>query len=102
MLIDNFYDWALTLTIPDDSELEIEKVNFDKNPDSTLKKTIVIDIVNDQYIGKSVIWDDNSCFLEILEIDSEKNILHERFDFNNLKELKSKYKKYLIYFGVII
>ena len=96
MLIDNFYDWILTLIISGNCELEIKKVNFEKNIDCSLKKTLIIDITNNQYIGKFIIWDDNSCFLEILEIDSGKNILHERFEFNSLSELKSKYKTYLI------
>ena len=98
MLIDDFRDWLLTLNILDNCELKIKKENFDTNIDSTLKNTIVIDIANSRYIGKFVAWDDNSCFIEILEIASGKSILHERFDFNNLNELKSKCKIFLTYF----
>ncbi|WP_081296630.1 immunity protein TriTu family protein [Gilliamella sp. Choc6-1] len=99
MIIDEFYNWYLTLIPPNNCELEIQKINFGENIlDSILKRTIVIDITNDKYIGKFVVWDDNSCFFEIIEILSEKNVLHQRKDFNNLEELKILYKNIEKYF----
>lgn len=99
MIIDEFYIWFLTLIPPNNCELEKQKINFGENIlDSTLKRTIVIDITNDNYIGKFVVWDDNSCFFELIEILSEKNVLHQRKDFNNLEELKTLYKNIEKYF----
>lgn len=93
MIIDDFYNWILTLEVPIDCDLDIKQINFDGNTiESTLKKTIVIDVTNNKYIGKFVIWDDNSCFSELTEIDTGKDILHERLDFNNINELKLAYK----------
>ena len=100
MIIDEFYNWYLTLISLDNCELEIHKINFSENiVDSILKRTVFIDMTNDKYIGKFVVWDDNSCFFEIIEILSEKNVLHQRRDFNNLEELKTLYKNIEKYFN---
>ena len=100
MIIDEFYNWYSTLISLDNCELEIHKINFSEHiVDSILKRTVVIDMTNDKYIGKFVVWDDNSCFFELIEILSEKNVLHQRKDFNNLEELKTLYKNIEKYFN---
>lgn len=100
MIIDEFYNLYLTLISLDHCELEIHKINFSENiVDSILKRTVVIDMTNDKYIGQFVVWYDNCCFFEKIEILSEKNVLHQRRDFNNLEELKTLYKNIEKYFN---
>ncbi|MGG5508266.1 MULTISPECIES: immunity protein TriTu family protein [unclassified Myroides] len=98
IVLDEFYDWVLSLEVIDRLVIDIKKLNFNEKSNNSMKKTIVLDMENDFYIGKYIIWEDNSCFVELIEVDSENQILHERKDCCNLEELKSQYKKIYFFF----
>lgn len=99
MIIDRFYDWILTLEASTNCNWDVKAINFDNNNivDSTLKKTIVIDTTSNKYIGRFIAWDDNSCSSELIEIDTEKNILFERLDYTSLTELKYQFDTFINY-----
>lgn len=96
-IIEEFYSYLLKLNYYSDIEVEIRKINFDVS-ETHLKKAITIDCVNDKYIGRFTTWDDNSCVAEIIEVESEKDILLKRYDFDTLSQLKFYYQHFLSLF----
>ncbi len=98
MIIHEFYDWLLVQSYSDEIKIDITPLHFNEVMDNEqLKETICIDIENDKYLGKFVIWDDNSCFYELMDIKTTSTILHDRIDFNSLNELKSIYNNFIQY-----
>ena len=101
MIIDDFYRWLLTLEFPAYCRVNIKKVNFENNAldHDGLKRTLVIDFDNDIIIGKFVVWDDNSCFTELIDGHSTESVIHERFDFKTIKELQMSFQSILTIFN---
>lgn len=43
-------------------------------------------------------WEDDSCVTELIEIETESNILFDRFDFIDLEDFKRKYNELMLFF----
>ncbi|MCU5775255.1 hypothetical protein N5923_22900 [Erwiniaceae bacterium BAC15a-03b] len=59
-----------------------------------LSDSLVIDIDDDNNIARFTAWDDNSCMLEIIDIDNDGYIINERYDISNLQELTDLFNKF--------
>ncbi|CEN33445.1 immunity protein TriTu family protein [Capnocytophaga cynodegmi] len=91
-----FRDWLVKTEKHSNLEPEISYIHFQEN--ETRTKSIVIDLTNDKYVGRFTMWEDDSCVTELIEIETESNILFDRFDFSNLEDFKHKYNELLLFF----
>ncbi|ATA67571.1 hypothetical protein CGC48_02340 [Capnocytophaga cynodegmi] len=91
-----FRDWLVKTEKHSNLEQEINYIHFEKN--KTRTKSIVIDLTNDKYVGRFTMWEDDSCVTELIEIETENNILFCRFDSSNLEDFKRKYNELLLFF----
>lgn len=98
MIVHEFYDWLLAKSYTDKIIINVTPLHFNEVPvDEQQKETICIDIESDCYLGKFVVWDDNSCFYELMDIETATTILHNRIDFLSFDELVSIYDGFIKY-----
>ncbi|ATA90147.1 immunity protein TriTu family protein [Capnocytophaga stomatis] len=90
-----FRNWIYTKKIPN-LEMEIRCIHFEEG--ETRTKSIVVDITNKKYVGRFTMWEDNSCVMELIDIESENNILFDRFEFSEFDDFKAKYNELLSFF----
>ncbi|WP_067710193.1 hypothetical protein [Erwinia sp. ErVv1] len=57
-------------------------------------KSVVIDIDNDSNLARLVFWDDNSCMLEVMNINTGEYILNERHELSDVKDFVNIYAKF--------
>ncbi|AOR61102.1 hypothetical protein [Pectobacterium parmentieri] len=56
--------------------------------------SLVVDFEGENKIAKFTVWDDKSCMLEIILIDTEKYIINERAEFSDIAEIIKLFKKF--------
>ncbi|CCP08167.1 hypothetical protein BN440_3162 [Erwinia amylovora MR1] len=56
--------------------------------------SLVVDIDDENNIARFTAWDDNSCMLEVINIDSGDYIINERYETSGLEELISLFIKF--------
>ena len=96
MIVHEFYDWLQNQSYPDTINVDIKVLNLNETSiDNQFKKTICVNFENNSYIGRFIVWDDNSCFFELMKIETETTLLHDRIDFMSLAELKSIYGNFI-------
>lgn len=57
-------------------------------------ESLVVDIDTDKSIARFTVWDDLSCMLEIMDIDTEKYILNERRELSSDEEVIKAFKEF--------
>ncbi|MCC8466943.1 immunity protein TriTu family protein [Photorhabdus bodei] len=57
-------------------------------------ESLVVDIDTDKSIARFTVWDDLSCMLEIMDIDTEKYILNERRELSSDEEVIEAFKEF--------
>lgn len=53
--------------------------------------SIYVDVDNDVNLGRVTLWDDGSCVMEILDIETEQCLLFKRYEFASFDELVKKF-----------
>lgn len=56
--------------------------------------SMYVDIDNDINLGRVTLWDDNSCVMEISNIETENSMLCERYEFTSFDELIEKFNNF--------
>lgn len=56
--------------------------------------SMYVDIDSDTNLGRVTLWDDNSCVMEILNIETENCLLCERYEFTSFDELIEKFNNF--------
>lgn len=56
--------------------------------------SMYVDIDNDTDLGRVTLWDDNSCVMEIINIETENDLLCERYEFSSINELIEKFDNF--------
>ena len=59
------------------------------------KKGVRLDIEGLNLMGRLVLWETGECNLDVLELESESQVLFENSIVTNVAELESKYQKLL-------
>ena len=59
-----------------------------------LSKSVVIDIDDEDNLARLIFWDDNSCMLEAMDVNTGNYILNERHDISHINEFVTLYKKF--------
>ncbi|MGJ0625586.1 immunity protein TriTu family protein [Xenorhabdus bovienii] len=57
-------------------------------------ESLVVDIDTDKSIARFTVWDDLSCVLEILDVDTEKYIINERRELSYDDEVIESFKEF--------
>ncbi|WP_047685830.1 MULTISPECIES: hypothetical protein [Xenorhabdus] len=57
-------------------------------------ESLVVDIDTDKNIARFTVWDDLSCVLEILDVDTEKYIINERRELSSDEEVIESFKEF--------
>ncbi|AWK42812.1 hypothetical protein GPY51_22345 [Photorhabdus laumondii subsp. laumondii] len=57
-------------------------------------ESLVVDIDTDKSIARFTVWDDLSCMLEILDVDTEKYIINERRELASDNEVIEAFKEF--------
>ena len=56
--------------------------------------SMYVDIDSDTNLGRVTLWDDNSCVMEILNIETGNCLLCERYEFTSFDELIEKFNNF--------
>lgn len=56
--------------------------------------SMYVDIDNDTNLGRVTLWDDNSCTMEILSIETANCLFSERYEFASFEELVGKFDNF--------
>lgn len=56
--------------------------------------SMYVDIDNDTNLGRVTLWDDNSCVMEILSIETENCLFSERYEFASFDALVEKFDNF--------
>jgi hypothetical protein len=59
-----------------------------------LSRSVVIDIDDEDNLARLTFWDDNSCMLEVMDVNTGNYILNERHDISHVNEFVALYKKF--------
>ncbi|MFD0710122.1 hypothetical protein C6H64_08785 [Photorhabdus luminescens] len=57
-------------------------------------ESLVVDIDTDKSIARFTVWDDLSCMLEILDVETEKYIINERRELSSDNEVIEAFKEF--------
>ncbi|WP_338803660.1 hypothetical protein WDV76_16530 [Xenorhabdus griffiniae] len=57
-------------------------------------ESLFVDIDTDKNIARFTVWDDLSCVLEILDVDTEKYIINERRELSSDEEVIESFKEF--------
>ena len=91
-IIRQFSDYLSAKNYPTNLKVMKKEINFEEDlEDSTQKMAICLDVENDKYIGRFIVWEDNSCFLEMMKFDTTQTVIHKRVDFQSKEVLISIY-----------
>ncbi|MFP1727874.1 hypothetical protein ACLED8_09915 [Lonsdalea quercina] len=56
--------------------------------------SLVFDFEDESKIARFTVWDDKSCMLEIMNIDTEKYIINERRELSGITEIIESFKEF--------
>lgn len=56
--------------------------------------SMYVDIDNDTNLGRVTLWDDNSCTMEILSVETANCLFSERYEFASFDELVRKFDNF--------
>ncbi|MEI7343654.1 hypothetical protein WCT87_19480 [Pectobacterium brasiliense] len=56
--------------------------------------SLVVDFEDESKIARFTVWDDKSCMLEIMSIDTEKYIVNERRELSRVSEIIESFKEF--------
>lgn len=56
--------------------------------------SMYVDIDNDTNLGRVTLWDDNSCVMEILHIETGNYLFSKRYEFTSFSELVEKFSNF--------
>ncbi|GKV92364.1 hypothetical protein [Pectobacterium carotovorum] len=56
--------------------------------------SLVVDFEDENNIARFTVWDDKSCMLEVMDIDTEKYIINERREFSEISEIIESFKEF--------
>ena len=57
--------------------------------------SLVFDFEDESKIARFTVWDDKSCMLEIMNIDTEKYIINERRELSGITEIIESFKEFI-------
>ncbi|AOR63361.1 hypothetical protein KU73_16605 [Pectobacterium wasabiae] len=82
-MLSEIKDWILSNTT---HHVEINRNEY--------TSSLVVDFEGENKIAKFTVWDDKSCMLEIMTIDTEKYIINERAELSDIAEIIKSFKKF--------
>ncbi|KGA38964.1 hypothetical protein KU75_25570 [Pectobacterium odoriferum] len=56
--------------------------------------SLVVDFEDENNIARFTVWDDKSCMLEIINVDTEKYIINERRELSEITEIIESFKEF--------
>nr|WP_019846702.1 MULTISPECIES: hypothetical protein [Dickeya]UJR53786.1 hypothetical protein J417_06820 [Dickeya zeae MS1] len=56
--------------------------------------SLVVDFENENKIARFTVWDDKSCMLEIMDVDTEKYIINERRELSDTSEIINSFNEF--------
>ncbi|MBA5238290.1 hypothetical protein H2Y54_17355 [Pectobacterium aroidearum] len=56
--------------------------------------SLVVDFENENKIARFTVWDDKSCMLEVMDVDSGKYIINERRELSEISEIIESFKEF--------
>ncbi|WP_455820007.1 immunity protein TriTu family protein [Pseudomonas cerasi] len=56
--------------------------------------SLVVDLETEKQIARFTVWDDKSCTLEIIDVDTEQYIINERRELSDTKEIIEAFKEF--------
>ncbi|POD91400.1 hypothetical protein BV924_21195 [Pectobacterium odoriferum] len=56
--------------------------------------SLVVDFEDENNIARFTVWDDKSCMLEIINVDTEKYIINERRELSEMTEIIESFKEF--------
>jgi len=72
--------------------------NFDYNTrtnNNDYTNSLTIEFENKTRIARFTLWDDKSCMIEIINIDTEKYIINERRELENHSDIEASFKEFV-------
>ncbi|MDG0803658.1 immunity protein TriTu family protein [Pectobacterium polaris] len=83
-MLNEINDWILS-----NSEFQV-KMNQAEYNDS-----LVVDFENEDKIARFTVWDDKSCMLEVMLVDTGQYIINERNEFSEMSEVIVAFKRFV-------
>ncbi|MEQ9842916.1 immunity protein TriTu family protein [Pectobacterium brasiliense] len=56
--------------------------------------SLVVDFENENKIARFTVWDDKSCMLEVMDVDTGKYIINERRELSETSEIIESFKEF--------
>ncbi|MEI7369433.1 hypothetical protein WCT94_17555 [Pectobacterium sp. 1950-15] len=56
--------------------------------------SLVVDFEDENNIARFTVWDDKSCMLEIINVDTERYIINERRELSDIGEIRESFKEF--------
>lgn len=56
--------------------------------------SLVVDFEDENNIARFTVWDDKSCMLEIINVDTERYIINERRELSDINEIRESFKEF--------
>lgn len=56
--------------------------------------SLVVDLETEKQIARFIVWDDKSCTLEIIDVNTEQYIINERRELSDTKEIIEAFKEF--------
>lgn len=82
-MLDDIKNWILS-----HSDYEVRINN------NELTTSLVVDFEDKNKIARFTVWDDKSCVLEIMDIDTEKYIINEGRELSGISEIIDSFKEF--------
>lgn len=67
---------------------------YEIHENKTYVHSMYVDFDNDFNLGRMTLWEDNSCVMEILNIETGNSLFSERYEFTLFDELLKEYQKF--------
>lgn len=68
-------------------QLNNQSCTYTLHENTNYVHSIYVDIDNDINLGRVTLWDDNSCVMEILSIETGSCLFSERYEFTSFDEM---------------
>ncbi|WP_233960468.1 immunity protein TriTu family protein [Pectobacterium versatile] len=82
-MLQDVKDWILS---HGDYDVEINK--------NELTDSLFVDFENESKIARFTVWDDKSCMLEIMDVNTEKYIINDRRELSETGEIIEAFKEF--------
>ncbi|KGA27993.1 MULTISPECIES: immunity protein TriTu family protein [Pectobacterium] len=62
--------------------------------ESEYTSSLVVDFENENKIARFTVWDDKSCMLEVMDVDTGGYIINERRELSEISEIIESFKEF--------